>query len=282
MPHEDELPLIEKCREEWLPELRPEGVNQTWLADRVIAASARILWAELQEDAWRFRKAERARLNCSGDRDVEVAQLANGLAKNPGVVALKLRQTLHGANWLSRQLGVLAGLLDRGAPRENQASEGGGLQDGLDETDQTAAMLDRGPGVDSTIRLYDRYRKDAERVRTQALADLRQAQSEAEAARKAKEKKEATTMDPWYESVRRPAGARTRVVPRRQPTSQAEVVANAPIAEEPLRQPTPVVEPAAAAEPEVVIVPATREGRGSAGRPRRASGPCGRGRDRDR
>jgi hypothetical protein len=76
MPHEDELPLIEKCREEWLPELHPEGVNQTWWADRFIAATARILWAELQEDAWRFRKAERARLNWSGDREVEIIQLA--------------------------------------------------------------------------------------------------------------------------------------------------------------------------------------------------------------
>ena len=66
MPHEDELPLIEKCREEWLPELHPEGLNQTWWADRFIAATARILWAEQQEDAWRFRKAERARLNWSG------------------------------------------------------------------------------------------------------------------------------------------------------------------------------------------------------------------------
>jgi len=319
MPHEDELPLIEKCREEWLPELHPEGLNQTWWADRFIAATARILWAELQEDAWRFRKAERARLNWSGDREVETAQLAEGLAKRPDVVALKLRQSLHGASWLSRQLGVLAGLLERSASKENQASQEGAFADGLDEanrawccdllglsyeerqgptaldlpagstlkirehqaaviraeiaaldqhaaevltdldeTDQTAAMLDRGPGVDSTIRLYNRYRKDAERSRAEALAELRQAQREAAAAKKAEEKekgKPASEFEAILQLMRIPK-AKTRDVPRRAPEGQAEVVAKATTVEQPLRQPTPVVAPAAGAEPEVVIVPA--------------------------
>ncbi len=317
MPHEDELPLIEKCREEWLPELRPEGVNQTWWADRVIAATARILWAEQQEDAWRFRKAERARLNWSGDRALEIAQLANGLAKSPDVVGLKLRQSLHGAIWLSRQLGVLAGLLERSASNENQASQEGALPDGLDEanrawacdllglsyeerqgptrldlpagstlttrehqaaviraeiavleqrienvlaeldeTDQTAAMLDRGPGVDSTIRLYHRYRKDAERARAEALAALRQAQREAAAAKKAEEKAKPVSGFEAVLRLMRIPRAKTRDVPRRAPEGQAEVVAKATTVEQPLRQPAPVVAPAAAAEPEVVIVPA--------------------------
>ena len=63
----------------------------------------------------------------------------------------------------------------------------------LDETDQTAAMLDRGPGVDSTIRLYHRYRKDAEGKRAEALDELRQAQREAAAAKKAEEKAKPAT-----------------------------------------------------------------------------------------
>src|SRR5271170_3830416 len=58
LPHEGELPLIEKCREDWLPELKPEGPVQMWVAERVIAATARGAWCELQDEAWRYRKAE--------------------------------------------------------------------------------------------------------------------------------------------------------------------------------------------------------------------------------
>ena len=61
-----ELPLIEKCREDWLPELKPEGPVQMWVAERVIAATARVAWCELQDEAWRYRKAERAALNWVG------------------------------------------------------------------------------------------------------------------------------------------------------------------------------------------------------------------------
>jgi len=229
------LPLIEKCREEWLPELKPDGPVQMWVAERVIAATARIAWCELQDEAWRYRKAERAALNWVGDREVETAVLGSRIANDPKVVALKLRQTLHGSIWICRQLEVLAGLLARRAEAGKQEGEAKASEDGLDEvnraracdllglsyeqrqgptaldlpagstltiaehqaaviaaeiaaleeradvvlaeldeTDQTAAQLDRGPGVDPTLRLYHRYRKDADRQRREALAELRQ------------------------------------------------------------------------------------------------------------
>jgi hypothetical protein len=321
MPHEDELPLIEKCREEWLPELHPDGLNQTWWADRFIAATARILWAEQQEDAWRFRKAERARLNWSGDRELETVQLASGLAKNPAVVAVKLRQSLHGALWLRRELEAAATLLEQGPPAKNPAKEEdeGASDDGLeaanrawmcdllglsyeerqgptrldlpagsklaaeqhraaviraeiavldqsienvltelDETDRTATELDLGPGVDSTIRLYNRYRKDAERTRATSLAELRQLQKEAAAAKKAEERARFKNATEYDKAIYLITGSwpDRRDVPRQAPSSAAELAAKATTAEQPLRQPTPVVAPAAAAEPEVVIAPA--------------------------
>ena len=243
LPHEDELPLIEKCREDWLPELKAEGPVQMWVAERVIAATARIAWCDLQDEAWRYRKAERAALNWVGDRQVETAALGSRISNDPEVVGLKLRQTLDGSLWICRQLEVLAGLLARGAEAGDQEGEARASEDGLnevnkaracdllglsyeqrqgptvldlpagstltivahqaavivaeiaaleqhadavlaelDETDQTAARLDRGPGVDPTLRLYHRYRKDADRHRRAALAELRQMQSDAAAA----------------------------------------------------------------------------------------------------
>ena len=128
----------------------------------------------------------------------------------------------------------------------------------LDVIDQTAAELDRGPGVDSTIRLYHRYRKDAERARAEALSALRQAQSDAAAAQKAEEKEKAKAATGWQATLNliRGSGAKTRDVPRRARRARAEVVAKATTAEQPLPQPAPVAARAAAAEPEVVVDPA--------------------------
>ena len=83
LPHEDELPLIEKCREDWLPELKPEGPVQRWVAERVIAATARLAWCDLEDEAWRYRKAERAARN-GGDREVETVVLASRIFERPG------------------------------------------------------------------------------------------------------------------------------------------------------------------------------------------------------
>ena len=82
-------------------------------------------------------------------------------------------------------------------------------------------MLDRGPGVDSTIRLYHRYRKDAERARAEALDELRQAQKEAAAAKKAEEREKAKSATGWQAIVNRIMGpeAKTRDVPRRAPSA---------------------------------------------------------------
>ena len=59
--------------------------------------------------------------------------------KAPRSWRLKLRQSLYGSRWLSRQLGVLAGLLERSAPKENQASQAGAFADGLDEANRAWA-----------------------------------------------------------------------------------------------------------------------------------------------
>jgi hypothetical protein len=57
----------------------------------------------------------------------------------------------------------------------------------LDATDRTAALTDRGPGIDSMYRLIRRYQLQAERQRRQAVDELQQLQRESAAARLAEE-----------------------------------------------------------------------------------------------
>ena len=109
----------------------------------------------------------------------------------------------------------------------------------LDETDQTAARLDRGPGVDPTIRLYHRYRKDADRQRSVALAELRQMQSDAAAARKAREKADAAAGQEWYFKNWKPTRHETHFVSPRAETSQPDVTANPTIVADVLHQAVP-------------------------------------------
>ena len=89
----------------------PEGPQQVWLAEQVVAASVRIDGCRSLEDAWQYRQASRAEGAWDVDRVAEVERIAEGLGKRPARVAAQLRQTLHGCDWLATQWRFLAEVL---------------------------------------------------------------------------------------------------------------------------------------------------------------------------
>jgi hypothetical protein len=105
---EDEATLIASRLAALKRELKPKGTIQELLVKEVAAAYLRLERCELDEEAWRHNKAMRSGGCWSLDREVEVLELAEKLPVRPALIARKLRQSLHGCNWLLSQFKLLA------------------------------------------------------------------------------------------------------------------------------------------------------------------------------
>src|SRR5262249_36529934 len=122
---------IARRMEEWQWDLRPSGAMQVWVAGQVVGASVRLDRCTEQEDAWRRRESLRAGESWEVDRQAEAARLAEGLARRPEAVALELRRTPHGCDWLVGRFRMLAALV--------RGTDGDGPQRPLDEEDRRLA-----------------------------------------------------------------------------------------------------------------------------------------------
>jgi hypothetical protein len=114
MLRDDERKLIEEREAELAAEMQPEGALQKAQVAEIAAASVRIEMCRLEEENWRFERAERAEFYWDEDRRAEAQELAERLARKPALVVRKLRQTLQGAQWLRQEWAVLRALVNGG------------------------------------------------------------------------------------------------------------------------------------------------------------------------
>jgi hypothetical protein len=108
-----EQAAVDKRYQQWLPQLRPVGPRQEWVARQIVAASVRIDVCGVEEDSLRQRLAARAALDWQNQLKLEAATLAMGLSKNCEIVAFKLRLTYRGTEWILARLRMLADVLKR-------------------------------------------------------------------------------------------------------------------------------------------------------------------------
>jgi hypothetical protein len=101
--------LVEQRLVEWKDFLNVASPRQAYLAEEYVAASVRVTRCRKEEDDWRAKRASRAQDGTwDTDRRGEAAELGKGLARNPRVVAAKLRGSYHGAEWLLAEWRALA------------------------------------------------------------------------------------------------------------------------------------------------------------------------------
>jgi len=83
-------------REAWDAQFQPVGESANLTLDRMVAASLRLDQCDRAIDAVIARYSARAVAAWDGDRRLEAAEIASGLAKDPEVVTLKLEATAQG------------------------------------------------------------------------------------------------------------------------------------------------------------------------------------------
>jgi hypothetical protein len=97
---EDEDKAVERRKVEWHSAFRPGNVFEEWLTEQIVVASVQIDRCQHQERALRAELAVRASTSWDDDRRLAAEILAGGLARKPAMVAIQLRQTSQGCDWL--------------------------------------------------------------------------------------------------------------------------------------------------------------------------------------
>jgi hypothetical protein len=109
---DDQAAAVAERREQWRDGFRPEGPEEEWLYEQLIVNSVRVDQCQAQEPAVRVYQARRAVLWWDEDRRLDAETLAAGLARRPALVALRLRQTAQGCDWLIERWRGLASALE--------------------------------------------------------------------------------------------------------------------------------------------------------------------------
>jgi hypothetical protein len=115
---DDERERLAERTAELEDELMPTGTAQRAVVAEIAAAVVRIESCDLDEENWRFHRAQRAEYYWEEDRQAEAEALMAKLHNNPSVYVRKLRQTLQGARRLRRAFAALAALVDGGPTGE--------------------------------------------------------------------------------------------------------------------------------------------------------------------
>jgi hypothetical protein len=101
-------------------ELMPDNAAQRAVVAEIAAAAVRIESCDMDEENWRFHRAQRAEYYWDEDRQAEAEALMAKLDRNPSLYVRKLRQTLQGARRLRRAFAALAALVAAGAAGEGE------------------------------------------------------------------------------------------------------------------------------------------------------------------
>jgi hypothetical protein len=108
---DDERERIAERTAELEADLRPEGPEQKRHVGEIAAADVRIEMCDLDEENWRYHRAERAEYYWEEDRQAEAQDLIAKIDRDPAGTVRKLRQSLHGARRLREGFAALAGLI---------------------------------------------------------------------------------------------------------------------------------------------------------------------------
>jgi hypothetical protein len=101
-------------------ELMPDNAAQRAVVAEIAAAVVRIESCDMDEENWRFHRAQRAEYYWDEDRQAEAEALMAKLDRNPSLYVRKLRQTLQGAQRLRRAFAALAALVAGGAAGDGE------------------------------------------------------------------------------------------------------------------------------------------------------------------
>jgi hypothetical protein len=115
---DDERERLAERTKELEIELLPEGSEQDALVAEIAAAMVRIESCDMDEENWRFHRAQRAEYYWEEDRRAEAETLMAKLHRDPSWFVHKLRQTLQGAQRLRRSFAALAALVAGGPAGE--------------------------------------------------------------------------------------------------------------------------------------------------------------------
>jgi hypothetical protein len=117
---DDERERLAERTAELEDELMPDNAAQRAVVAEIAAAVVRIESCDMDEENWRFHRAQRAEYYWDEDRQAEAEALMAKLDRNPSLYVRKLRQTLHGAQRLRRAFAALAALVAGGAAGEGE------------------------------------------------------------------------------------------------------------------------------------------------------------------
>src|SRR4051812_13320539 len=97
---DDEAEAIARRRIEWDGALKPGNALEEWIADQLVVASVQIERCQQQDRNARAEQACRAEQSWDDQRRLAAEVLAAGLARDPATVAIQLRQTPQGCDWM--------------------------------------------------------------------------------------------------------------------------------------------------------------------------------------
>jgi hypothetical protein len=105
---EDEKERLAERTAELEAELKPEGSLQRDLVAEIAQAKVRIESCDMDEENWRYHRAQRAEYYWDEDCRAEVERLMSELSQDSGLIVGFLRQNLHGARRLRQAFAALA------------------------------------------------------------------------------------------------------------------------------------------------------------------------------
>jgi hypothetical protein len=117
---DDERERLAERTAELEDQLLAQGPAECAVVAEIAAAVVRIESCDMDEENWRFHRAQRAEYYWEEDRQAEAEALMAKLDRNPSLYVRKLRQTLQGAQRLRRAFAALAGLVAAGAAGEGE------------------------------------------------------------------------------------------------------------------------------------------------------------------
>ena len=112
---EDEAAEVNKRWGQWQSSLKPNDAYSDWMVERIASLGIRLERAEAHERALMEIRTARASRDWDTERRLAAEGLGGSLPKDPARVALELRRTPAGVDWLRTRWEALGAILDAGA-----------------------------------------------------------------------------------------------------------------------------------------------------------------------
>jgi hypothetical protein len=111
---EDESARVAERLGQWRLSFQPADAYDEWLIEQAVTLSVRLDRCQAHDRALRLLAIERAESNWEEERRLAAEELGARLAKQPALLARRLRRTRQGCEWLLERWTALAGVLRDG------------------------------------------------------------------------------------------------------------------------------------------------------------------------